>query len=399
MKIGFSPPDISKEDIKLVVEALESGWITTGPKTKLLEKKLSEYYKTNKSVCLNSATAGLFISLRLLGIKEGDEVITTAYTYSATASVIAHTGAEIVLCDTLEDSFFIDYKKVSSLINERTKAIIAVDIGGVLADYKKLYEVVEDKKHIFKASSELQKHLSRVSIIADAAHSIGAIDNGNYSGSLADFSVFSFHAVKNLTTAEGGALTWNIKGYDDELLYKEAMLNALHAQTKDALSKSNAKNWEYDIMFFGYKFNMTDIAAAIGISQLNDYENKLKRREEIVKIYDEQLLFDGLKALNHFEKNKRSSYHLYLLRLIGKEEEYRNEFISRLADHGVSTNVHYKPLPMLSAYKNIGYDIKDFPNAYNMYKNEISIPLYSTLKDTEIEYIINKFKLVKSQMR
>lgn len=393
MKIPFSPPDITQAEINEVIDTLKSGWITTGPKTKLLEKKLAEYCNTSKMVCLNSATAAMEMTLRLLGIGEGDEVITSAYTYTASASVIHHVGAKIVLVDTGKDSFEMDYDQLENAITEKTKAIIPVDIAGVMCDYDRIFEIVNRKKDLFKPSNEIQEVFGRVIVMADAAHSFGASYKGNRSGEVADFSCFSFHAVKNLTTAEGGAVTWrDIPGFENEEIYNQFMLLSLHGQSKDALEKTKPGSWEYDIVAPNYKCNMTDIMASLGLVQLKRYLNILKRRKEIIEMYDEALKDENVQVLNHYDDNQSSSGHLYLVRLLGKDENYRNRVIEKMAEKGVSTNVHYKPLPMHTAYKNLGFGIKDYPNAFNMYKNEITLPLHTLLGDEDVEYVVNTLK-------
>lgn len=394
-EIKFSPPDITQKEINEVIDTLKSGWITTGPKTKLFEKKIAEYCGTNKAVCLNSNTAGLELILRLLGIGAGDEVIVPAYTYTASASVIAHVGAKIVFIDCAEDSFEMDYNKLEKYITEKTKAIIAVDIAGIPANFEKIFEIVENSKETFIAKSELQKAMGRIAVIADSAHSFGASQNGKMTGNIADFSSFSFHAVKNLTTAEGGAVTWRkIEGIDDEELYKQFMLWSLHGQNKDALSKTKSGGWEYDIKMPGYKCNMTDIMASIGLAQLERYPELLERRKEIIEKYNEAFKDLDVRVLDHYNETRKSSGHLYLMRLNGKNEEQRNEIIKELAEIGIPTNVHYKPLPMMTAYKNLGFDIKDYPNAYDMYKNEITLPLHTLLSDEQVDFIIENVKKV-----
>ena len=395
MKIPFSPPDITELEINEVVDTLKSGWITTGPKTKLFEKKIAEYCNTSKAVCLNSATAAMEMTLRLLGIGEGDEVITSAYTYSASASVIHHVGAKIVLVDTGKDSFHIDYEQLEKAITERTKAIIPVDIAGVMCDYDKIFETVDRKKDLFNPSNEIQEAIGRIAIIADGAHSFGAMYKDKRSGQVADFTCFSFHAVKNLTTAEGGAVTWkDISGVDNEELYKQFMLLSLHGQSKDALAKTKLGAWEYDIVYPAYKCNMTDIMASLGLAQLKRYPKILERRKQIIETYDKELLSDTIDALKHYGNDYSSSGHLYLLRLLGKDENYRNKVIEKMAEKGIATNVHYKPLPMHTAYKNLGFDIKDYPNAFEMYKNEITLPLHTLLTDEQVEYVIESLKEV-----
>lgn len=395
--IPFSPPDITEEEISLVGDALRSGWITTGPKTKEFERQIAEYCNTEKSVCLSSNANCQEMILRVLGIGPGDEVITSAYTYTASASVIAHVGAKIVLVDTKEDSYEMDYEKLESAITENTKVIIPVDIAGVPCDYDKIFEIVERKKDLFKPNNEIQKIFGRVIVAADAAHSFGATYKGKKIGSVADFTSFSFHAVKNLTTAEGGALTWtNKEGLDNGELYKQFMLWSLHGQSKDALSKTKLGAWEYDIVFPGYKCNMTDISAAIGLVQLKRYNNLLKRRKEIVELYEKLLDKENIEIIKHQTEEKESSRHLLLTRVKGISEEERNEIIFKLAELGISSNVHYKPLPMHTAYKNLGFNIKDYPNAYNQYKNEITLPLHTLLTNEDVEYICSEYnKIVK----
>lgn len=387
--IKFSPPDISQKEIDEVVDTLKSGWITTGPKTKLFEKKIAEFCGTNKAVCLNSNTAGLELILRILEIGKDDEVIVPAYTYTASASVIEHVGAKIVFVDCAKDSFEMDYDNLEKYINKNTKAIIAVDIAGIPANYERIYHIVNNNKNKFVPNSRIQTLMGRIAVIADGAHSFGAQYKGIHTGNLADFTSFSFHAVKNLTTAEGGAVTWkNINGVDDEDLYKQFMLWSLHGQNKDALAKTKASAWEYDIKMPGYKCNMTDIMAAIGLAQFERYSDLLKRRKEIIQKYNEAFKDKNVQVLEHFNENTTSSGHLYLMRVLGKDEEERNRLISRLSEIGIPTNVHYKPLPMMTAYKNLGFDIKDFPNAYDMYKNEITLPLHTLLDDEQVDFII-----------
>lgn len=394
-KITFSPPDISEREIEIVTDALRSGWITTGPKTKELERKVAEYCGTSKAVCLNSATACMELALRYLGIGEGDEVITSAYTYTASASVICHVGATVKLVDVAPESFEMDYDQLEAAITEKTKAIIPVDLGGVMCDYDRIFEIVERKKALFTPSNDIQKAYGRVVVIADSAHGFGASKDGKMSGSVADFTSFSFHAVKNFTTAEGGALTWKDKeGIDNEAVYKQFMLFSLHGQTKDALSKNKLGAWEYDIVAPLYKCNMTDVAAAIGLAQFERYEGMLARRKEIIGRYDAAFEALGCTSLKHYEDGNVSSGHLYLLRVPNIGEAKRNELIIQIAEQGVATNVHYKPLPMLTAYKNLGFDIKDYPNAYHQYENEITIPLHTCLTDEDVEYIIAVVKNV-----
>ena len=393
--IPFSPPDISEEEIKEVAEALRSGWITTGPRTKQLEKLIAEYVGTEMCVCLNSQTACAEMALRVLGVKPGDEVITSAYTYTASASIIDHIGAKIVLVDTQKDSFEMDYDALEAAITEKTKAIIPVDLGGVVCDYDRLFEIVERKKNLFHANSDIQKALGRIAIMADTAHSFGANRNGKMTGSIADFSSFSFHAVKNFTTAEGGALTWRtIDGIDNAEIYKKLQLLSLHGQSKDALAKTKLGAWEYDIVGTWYKCNMTDVAAAIGLKQFERYPEMLKRRKEIIGRYDVALKLLGVVSLPHYTENAQSSGHLYITRVPGITAEQRNEIIIKMAEHGVATNVHYKPLPMHTAYKNMGFDIADYPNAYAHFANEITLPLHTCLTDEEVEYVIAAYKEV-----
>ncbi len=391
--IAFSPPDITDAEIEEVVKTMKSGWITTGPKTKELEKRISEYIGVNKAVCLNSATASMELTLRILGIGPGDEVITSAYTYTASASIIEHVGAKIVLVDTGPNSFEMSYSKLADLITEKTKAIIPVDIAGKMCDYDTIMEIVESKKKIFKPGSELQRFFNRIIVLADAAHAFGSERHGMMCGQVADFTCFSFHAVKNFTTAEGGAVVWrNVKGLDDDWLYKQFMLYSLHGQSKDALTKTQKGGWEYDIIYPGYKCNMTDILACIGLIQLNRYERLMRRRRDIIEMYDEELLPLGIQTLGHYGVDYSSSGHLYLLRIPGINEETRNDIINKMADIGVVCNVHYKPLPMLTAYKNLNFDIKNYPNAYKQYANEITLPLHTLLTNEDVEYVINNLK-------
>ena len=393
--IPFSPPDITEEEIAEVAAALRSGWITTGPRTKEFERRIAEYVGVNKAVCLNSATAAMELSLYILGIGPGDEVITSAYTYTASASVIHHVGAKIVLVDTAPDSFEMDYDQMEAAITEKTKAIIPVDIAGVMCDYDRIFEAIENKKHLFKPNNDRQKSLGRVLVMADAAHSFGASRKGKNSGQVADISCFSFHAVKNLTTAEGGAVVWmNSFGMSDDELYHEYMLYSLHGQSKDALSKSQKGSWEYDIVYPAYKCNMTDIMAAIGLVQLKRYDSLLKKRFKIIDLYENLLDKNKIKIISHQGRNFKSSGHLLLCNLIGLNEEQRNNVIIELANLGISSNVHYKPLPMFTAYKNLGFSISNFKNAYNKYTNQITIPMYTLLSDEDILYISNKINLI-----
>lgn len=399
VNIPFSPPDITEMEINEVVDTLKSGWITTGPKTKLFERKIAEYTNTSRAVCLNSATAAMELTLRLLGIGEGDEVITSAYTYTASASVIHHVGAKIVLVDTAKDSYQMDYEQLEKVITERTKAIIPVDIAGVMCDYDRIFEIVEKKRHLFKPRNKFQDKIGRVVVLADAAHSFGSTYKGRKSGEIADFTCFSFHAVKNLTTAEGGAVTWrDISGIDNEEIYKQFMLLSLHGQSKDALAKAKIGGWEYDIVFPGYKCNMTDIMASLGLSQLQRYPSLLKRRREIIELYNHGLKGCNVDILEHFENEYSSNGHLYMVRLLGKNEADRNNVIIQMAQKGIATNVHFKPLPLLTAYKKMGFDIEDYPNAYEMYKNEISLPMHTLLTDEQIKYVVNCLEKILEEL-
>ena len=384
MNIPFSPPDISETEIQEVVSALKSGWITTGPKTKEFERQIKSYIGVDGCACLNSATAAMELTLRLLGVGPGDEVITSAYTYTATASVIDHVGAKIVFLDTAKDSFEMDYDRLGEAITSKTKVIMPVDLAGKICDYDRIYDIINEKKSIFQPSNKLQKSIGRITILADSAHGFGAEKRGLRSGNFADFTSFSFHAVKNLTTAEGGAVVWkSIEGIEDEWIYNQYMLASLHGQSKDALAKTKLGAWEYDILYPAYKCNMTDINAAIGLKQLERYDGLLARRKEIIEKYDKAFLDSGLMPLKHFDSDSKSSGHLYLLRIPGFDVEMRNELIKKLAEKTIATNVHYKPLPMMSAYKNFGFDIKDYPNAYEMYENEITLPLHTKLTDSK----------------
>lgn len=389
MNIPFSPPDITEKEIEEVISSLKSGWITTGPKTKEFEKKITDYCHSDKTVCLGSATASLEMTLRMLGVGEGDEVIVPAYTYTATCSVVCHVGATPVIIDSQEDREEMDYEKVRNAITDKTKVIIPVDIAGILCDYDKLFEIIEDKKELFHADNDIQEAFGRIIVLSDCAHGFGAVQNNKVAGSLADFSCFSFHAVKNLTTAEGGAVTWkhNTK-IDSEKLYKQLQILSLHGQTKDALEKTQKGSWEYDILIPAYKCNMTDVQAGIGLGQLERYDSMLKRRLEIIEKYDEGFKNSKVICPKHLSENSKSSGHLYLARIKDITPEQRNEIIIEMEERGISTNVHYKPLPMLTAYKNMGFDIRDYPNAYNLFKNEISLPIYSTLSNEEVDYII-----------
>ena len=392
-KIPFSPPDITEEEIQEVCQALRSGWITTGPKTKEFERQVAAFCGTDRAVCLNSATACLEMTLRILGIGPGDEVITSAYTYTASASPVCHVGAKLVLVDTLPGSYEMDPEKLAAAITERTKAVIPVDIAGILADYDTIYSIVESKKALFIPANDLQKKIGRVAVVADGAHSIGAKRNGKRSGAFADFTTFSFHAVKNLTTAEGGAATWNpALGLDDEAIYKQYMLLSLHGQNKDALAKTKPGAWEYDIVAPLYKCNMTDIMAAIGLVQLRRYPELLEKRYALVRLYNELLKDCGVEMASHFREDEVSSCHLYLTRLTGKTMARRNEIIEKMAEQGVATNVHYKPLPLLTAYKDLGFASKDYPNACAQFENEITLPLYSTLTEEDVRYVCKTLK-------
>ena len=397
--IPFSPPDISELEINEVAETLRSGWITTGPRTKELEKRLAEYCHTSKVVCLNSATAAEELNFRVCGIGEGDEVIVPAYTYTASASAAIHCGAKVVFVDSQKDCVEMDYEKVGEAINERTKAIVAVDLGGIVCDYDKLFEAVEKKRALFRAKegdslgSRIQRAIGRVLVFSDAAHALGASRNGKMAGSIADFTDFSFHAVKNFTTAEGGASTWrDIDGIDNEEIYHQYQLLSLHGQSKDALAKSQIGAWEYDIIGPWYKCNMTDIMAAIGLRQLDRYPQLLARRAEIIGKYDAMCDEMGVKHLVHSGENFQSSNHLYLSRVPGIGDKERREIIVKLAERGVNCNVHYKPLPMMTAYRELGWDIKDFPNAFDYYSNLITLPLHTLLSDEDVEYVIENFR-------
>lgn len=396
MKIPFSPPDIGEAEIEEVVAALKSGWITTGPKTKELERQVAQFCRTSKAVCLNSATAALELTLHQLGIGPGDEVITCAYTYTASASVVCHVGAKLVLVDCQKDGYQMDYDALEAAITEKTKAVIPVDIAGVICDYDRIFEIVEKKKALFTPSdNKIQQALGRVAVVADAAHAFGARRHGKMCGEIADFTAFSFHAVKNFTTAEGGAVVWrDIDGIDNEEIYKYYMLLSLHGQSKDALAKTQLGAWEYDIVMPGYKCNMTDIMAGIGLAQMRRYPKLLMRRCNIIGQYDAVMENLPVQVLQHYGEDFASSGHLYLVRLKGKDEAYRNEFIRKMAELEVATNVHFKPLPMHTAYKKLGFDIKDYPNAYQMYHNEITLPLHTCLSDEEVEYVLDCFAKV-----
>ena len=389
MRISFSPPDITALEINEVVEALRSGWITTGPRTKRFEKMIAEYCGTPRAVAVNSCTAALELVLRYLGIGPGDEVIVPAYTYTATASVVCHVGATPVLCDVAEGEFHLDYDGIARRITPRTKAVIPVDIGGVMVDYEKVFAAVESGKALFEPANDIQAAYGRVAVISDSAHSFGARRNGLRAGACADFSAFSFHAVKNLTTAEGGAITWrHCEAFDDDERYKWFMLYSLHGQNKDALAKTQLGSWEYDIVYPAYKCNMTDVTAAIGIVQLERFDGLMQRRRSIIRAYDEALLPLGVDRLDHFPESGEGNGHLYMMRVPGATEQQRNDIIVKMAEAGVACNVHFKPLPMLSAYKNMGFDIGDYPNAYAQYRNEITLPVHTLLTDEEVGYVI-----------
>ena len=392
VNIPFSPPDITEAEISEVCEALRSGWITTGPRTKEFERRLAEYCGTEKVACLNSATAALELNLRVLGIGEGDEVIVPAYTYTASASAAIHVGAKVIFIDSKPDSFEMDYDLMEAAITEKTKAIIPVDLAGIICDYERIYAAIDNKKHLFKPANDIQKAMGRIAVCADCAHALGAVKDGKNAGQIADFTSFSFHAVKNLTTAEGGAATWRtIDGVDNEVLYKQYMLYSLHGQSKDALAKTKAGAWEYDIVGAWYKCNMTDITAAIGLKQLERYPSLLERRKEIIIKYNEMCDSLGITYLCHYGEKHSSSGHLYITRIPGITEETRNNIITEMAERGIACNVHYKPLPMMTAYKNLGYDIADFPNAYNYFKNEITLPLHTKLSDDDVKTVCENF--------
>lgn len=392
MKISFSPPDVGELEIEQVAEALKSGWITTGPKTKELEKKVAEFCGVNRAVCLGSQTACAEMALRVLGIGAGDEVIVPAYTYTATASVVCHVGATLKFVDVQKDSLEMDYEALENMITEKTKVIIPVDLAGVPCDYNRIFEIVEKKKHLFCAQNEIQRAMGRISVNADAAHAFGAKWHDKMVGSIADFSSFSFHAVKNFTTAEGGALTWKtIPGIDDEDIYYQLQLLSLHGQSKDALAKTQLGAWEYDIVGPWYKCNMTDIMAGIGLAQMKRYPVMLERRKEIIEKYDTAFKPLGIEVLPHYTETYQSSGHLYITRIPGVTLEQRQEIIIKMAEAGIACNVHYKPLPMMTAYKNMGFDIQDFPNAYDRFENEITLPLHTKLTDEEVEYVIENY--------
>ena len=410
--IPFSPPDMTEKEAELVREAILSGWITTGPKTKELERQISEYVHTEKTVCLNSATAAMEMVLHLLGVGSGDEVIVPAYTYTATASVVTHVGATVVMVDSQKDNVEMDYDKLADAITEKTKVIVPVDLGGIVADYDRVFEIVEQKKGMFTPNNALQEKMGRIIVSADCAHSFGGMRRGKMAGEIADFSSFSFHAVKNFTTAEGGAMTWKLPFGNEEvptdvdymptvpkkdgetwneLLYRLSQLFSLHGQNKDALAKTKLGAWEYDIIGPWYKCNMTDIMAALGLVQMERYPEMLKRRQEMVARYNEAFKDLPVAVLNHKNADHCGSHHLYLIRLIGKTREEANKVIEQMAERGIATNVHYKPLPMMTAYKALGFDIKNYPNAYNLFANEITLPLNTKMTDEDLEYVIENF--------
>ena len=398
--IPFSPPDISQAEIDSVVEVLKSGWITTGPKTKLFEQKIAEYCNVGRAICLNSQTACAEMTLRILGVGPGDEVIIPAYTYTATASVVYHVGATPVMIDCGKDSYEMDYNKLHDAITERTKVVVPVDLAGIVCDYDKIYEAVRDKRDIFEPASSLQDLLGRVIVMSDAAHAFGARWHGKMCGEIADFTNFSFHAVKNMTTAEGGASVHKLRSrIDEDSLYKQYMLWSLHGQTKDAYAKNKGNSWEYDVVDTQYKCNMTDITAAIGLAQLERYEKMLDRRHSIIKRYDETFKDLPIAVLDHESENHRSSGHLYFVRFLERDSDFRNKFFNKMSENGVMCNVHFKPLPLLTAYKNHGFDIADFPNAYNMHANQMTLPLNTNMSDDDVEYVIDTFKKVFNTMK
>lgn len=393
MNIPFSPPDITEAEVREVADALRSGWITTGPRTKELEKEVAAFTHADHAVCLNSATAAMEMTLRVLGVGPGDEVITSAYTYTATAAVAKHVGADLVLVDTDGSSYEMDYDQLADAITEKTKVVIPVDLAGKMCDYDRIFDIVEQKKALFRPSNDIQRLFGRVLVMADSAHAFGASRKGRMSGEVADFTCFSFHAVKNFTTAEGGAVVWKDRpGLDSGRLYQDFMLNSLHGQSKDALAKTKIGAWEYDIVYPGYKCNMTDILAAIGLAQMKRYPGMLERRREIVGKYDAAFLPLGLDPLRHYGEDFRSTGHLYLLRIPGFGEAERNDFITRMGEKGIACNVHYKPLPMMTAYKNLGFDIRNYPNAYDRFRNEVTLPLYTKLTDEAVDCVIRSAK-------
>lgn len=400
MEISFSPPDMTELEVEGAAEAIRSGWITTGPKTKEFEQKIAEYCHTKKAVCLNSQTACAEMALRLLGIGPGDEVIVPAYTYTASASVVCHVGAKLVLVDSQKDSLEMDYDALEAAVTPETKGIIPVDLGGVPCDYERIFSIVERKKDLFRPASKIQEAMGRIAVCADAAHAFGAVRYGQRIGSIADFTSFSFHAVKNLSTAEGGALTWReIPGIDDEELYHQVQLYSLHGQSRDALAKTQLGAWEYDIAGPWYKCNMTDIMAGIGLAQLKRYESILARRREITNRYDVAFRPLGITGLPHYTDEWKSSGHLYITRIPGISQAQRQEIIVQMAQAGIAVNVHYKPLPMMTAYKNLGFDIRNYPNAYGQFENEITLPLHTKLTDDEVAYVITKYgEIVKKYL-
>lgn len=398
-KIPFSPPDVGADEINEIVKAVQSGWITTGPKTKLFEKKIADYCNVDKAVCLNLATACLESILRILGVGPGDEVITSAYTYTASASPVCHVGAKLVMVDVAKDSFEMDYDLLERSITDKTKVIIPVDLGGIMCDYHKIFDIVQRKKNKFCPSNKIQESIGRVIIVSDAAHAFGASRNGKMCGELSDFTSFSFHAVKNLTTAEGGALTWrHIKGVDDDWIYNQFMLLSLHGQSKDALAKTKLGSWEYDIVSPFYKCNMTDITAAMGLAQLARYDDMMKKRKEYIGMYDAAFKPLGIKVLKHYTKDYTSSGHLYMVRIPGIGCTVRNNIIIKLAERGIAANVHYKPLPMMSGYAAMGFEIKDYPNAYGVYENEITLPLHTCLEKEDVLYVIENMKEILDEI-
>ena len=397
--IPFSPPDIIEDEINEVIDTLKSGWITTGPKTKELERRLSEFTTTPKTVCLNSATAALELVLRVLGIDEGDEVIVPAMTYTASCSVIYHVGAKAVIVDIQKDGHEMDYAALENAITEKTKAVIPVDLAGIPCDYDKIFEVVNAKKSLFKANSEYQEKLGRIAVVADGAHALGSVYKGVKVGAVADFTTFSFHAVKNFTTAEGGSVTWKENSnFDNEELYKEFQIYSLHGQTKDALAKTKAGSWEYDIVIPGYKCNMTDIMASIGLVQLDRYPKLLERRVELVEQYNKAFEGSRVVPLVHYTATYKSSGHLYITHIKGATYEQRGEIITKMAERGISCNVHYKPLPLLTAYSNLGFDINDYPNAYDYFVNEVTLPLHTRLSDEDVKVIVENFKEIVAEV-
>ena len=396
--IPFSPPDMTEAEVNEVREAILSGWITTGPKTKEFERLIAICCQTKRAVALNSATAAMELTLRVLGVGPGDEVIVPAYTYTATASVVHHVGARIVMVDVAPGSFEMDYGRIADAITERTKVVMPVDLGGVMCDYDRVFAAVESRRELFRPANEIQRAFGRVVVLADSAHAFGARWHDRMCGEVADFTSFSFHAVKNLTTAEGGAITWRpIEGIDDEWLYKQYQLLSLHGQNKDALAKTQLGAWEYDIVAPDYKCNMTDISAAIGLVQIRRYAELLKRRRDIIERYDDVLRGCNVQVLDHYGDDHQSSGHLYLVRLLGRDSGYRNEVIRKMAEKGIACNVHYKPLPMMTAYKNLGFDIKDYPNAYCQFENEVTLPLHTRLSDEDVAYVIGNFVEIISQ--